>query len=151
MNAAFGGAFASDLAAQAAEADVGPHDRVAVSVGTNDAAPWKQVVLEQTLANVEAFVATLQAERLVYLAPPGVDEARLGEEGDRTNAVMASYAQALSGAFRDAGATVVDAATLLSPLGPRAFVADGLHLSGAAYDVILPALRAAITSTCQNG
>ena len=58
--------------------------------------------------------------------------------------VMTSYALALTAAFEGVGATVVDAAALVGPLGPRAFVADDLHLSGPAYDVNLPALRAAL-------
>lgn len=42
-NAAVGGASALDLLAQAATASVGEDDVAVVSVGTNDAAPWKQV------------------------------------------------------------------------------------------------------------
>jgi hypothetical protein len=46
VNAAVGGAFVSDLAEQALEVGLQPGDRVAVSVGTNDAAPWKQIPLD---------------------------------------------------------------------------------------------------------
>lgn len=42
-NAAEGGASALDLLAQATRAAVDEGDLVVVSVGTNDAAPWKQV------------------------------------------------------------------------------------------------------------
>ena len=41
------------------------------------------------------------------------------------------------------GARVVDSPALLAPLGAAALAADGLHLTGAAYDVLLPAVREA--------
>jgi len=33
---------------------------------------------------------------------------------------------------------------VLAPLGADAFLDDGVHLTGAAYDVLLPAIAAAI-------
>ena len=144
LNVAAGGAFASDLAAQSTAARVGAEDRVAVSVGTNDAAPWKQVPLDEALGHIQQFLATVRPRRLVYLCPPGVDEDRLDMGNDRTDEVTARYSAVFCRAFTAAGARTVDAPTLLAPLGRRAFVADGVHLSGRGYDVILPALRSAV-------
>ena len=146
LNAAVGGADVLDLAAQATRAAIGPDDRVAVSIGTNDAAPWKQVDLSEGVARLGEFLATLRAERLVYLAPPGVDEARLGREHDRTSETMAQYAATYAAAFTAVGATIVDTPALLAPLGAEAFAEDGVHLRGSAYALILPALRSALCS-----
>jgi lysophospholipase L1-like esterase len=147
VNAAVGGAFTSDLVAQAVGTEVAAEDRVAVSVGTNDAAPWKQLPLAEAVDNVTSFVTDFRPTRLVYLSPPGVDEQRLAGPNDRAVSLMAAYGEAISQVFLAAGATVVDAAALLAPLGPRAFVGDGMHLSGAAYDVVLPALREALQAS----
>ena len=146
VNAAVGGADVLDLTAQATRAAIKHDDRVAVSIGTNDAAPWKQVDLTEGLARLEEFLATLRPERLVYLAPPGVDEVRLGRQHDRTNETMAHYSATYAAAFTSVGATIVDTPALLAPLGPTAFVDDGVHLNGQAYALILPALRSALSA-----
>lgn len=144
VNGAEGGATTADLLPQALSVSVGPEDLVVVSVGTNDTAPWKQVPLGQVLQDVQAFLAAISVRRLVYLVPPGVDEERLRPAGDRTNEDVAAYAAAISGLFAQRQAVVVDAPTLLAPVGPVAFADDGLHLSGCGYDVVVPALRQAI-------
>lgn len=143
-NAAVGGADVHDLLAQARGAAVGSADRVAVSVGTNDAAPWKQVDLAEGVRQLEEFLVAVESTRLVHVSSPGVDEARLGRDHDRTHATLARYSAAYAAAFTAAGATVVDTPALLAPLGTAAFVADGVHLSGKAYAVLLPALHAAL-------
>lgn len=146
VNHAVGGSFSSDLVPQATAAELSASDRVAVSVGTNDAAPWKQVGLDRARADIDAFLAEFASvvDRLVLVAPPGVDESRLLGANNRTIADVARYASAFTCAFEAAGATVIDAASVLAPLGSEAFVDDGVHLSGDGYDVLLPALRAAL-------
>ncbi|WP_372729982.1 hypothetical protein [Nocardioides sp.] len=101
VNAAVGGADARDLLAQATAAGVGADDRVAVSIGTNDAAPWKQLPLAEGIRRLHELFAQLHPERIVQVASPGVDEERLGREFDRTNELMTAYALLLP-ALRDA-------------------------------------------------
>lgn len=147
VNAAVGGSFAFELLGQAHGARLRPEDSVVVSVGTNDAAPWKAVPPYEFEDNLRALVDHLVGigiARLVYLTPPGVDEARLGGPDDRTAATVASYAAAGAALTAAAGGRVVDAHTLLAPLGARAFLDDGVHLTGAAYDLLLPALARAL-------
>ncbi|KRF16790.1 hypothetical protein ASG90_11140 [Nocardioides sp. Soil797] len=143
VNRAVGGSFAADLARQAIAASLTGSDRVVVSGGTNDAAPWKQASLEGAVAQVRDFLTTYAGtvDRLVFLSSPGVDEARLLGANNRTNVDLARYSTAFTDAFERAGATVLDAARGLAPLGSKAFVDDGVHLSAAGYDVLLPALR----------
>jgi hypothetical protein len=43
-----------------------------------------------------------------------------------------------------AGTPVVRAERIIAPLGPDAFVSDGLHLSGRAYKMVLPAIAEAL-------
>jgi lysophospholipase L1-like esterase len=143
-NAAVGGAFACDLTAQAAGVGIRSSDRVAVSVGTNDALPWKRVELEQTREHVREFLATVDPERLVYLTPFGVEESRLTGFPDGADATIGDHAAVIGQLFADAGAVLVDAPSLLAPLGAAAFALDGMHLTGRGYDAVLPALSRAL-------
>ena len=150
VNAAVGGSFAFELLGQAHGVHLRPEDAVVVSVGTNDAAPWKAVPPYDFEVNLRELLdhlvelGTPRLGRLVYLTPPGVDEARLGGPGDRTGAVVASYAAIGARLTTEAGGRVVDALGLLAPLGAAAYLDDGVHLTGAAYDLLLPALADAL-------
>ena len=146
-NAAEGGATSLDLVAQATKAAVEENDLVVVSVGTNDAAPWKHVPVTTFAQAVARCMQSVPARRWVYVAPPGVDESRLTGSGDRTNAVLDRYRDAAVSAGRDAGARVVRTEQLIQALGAAAFVNDGLHLSGRAYKVVLPAIAEAVRAT----
>ena len=148
-NAAEGGATALDLLAQAAGAAVDESDLVVVSVGTNDIAPSKHVPLTSFGRAVRGCLQSVHARGWVYVAPPGVDETRLTGSGDRTNAVLDAYRDAAVSTFDDAGARVVRTDRVISPLGAAAFVGDGLHLSGPAYRLVLPAIAAAVQATLQ--
>lgn len=144
VNAAVGGATVHDLVPQAASAAIRPDDVVLVSVGTNDAAPWKQVPLPLFQQHLQQFIGACDSRRCVVLLPPGVVEARLSGTADRSNAVLDDYRAAVTAAAVSAGAEVVDASADLAGLGPSAFASDGVHLSGDGYDVLLEVLRAAL-------
>lgn len=163
-NGAVGGATVRALAAQAADARVGRGDVVVVSVGSNDAAPWKQVPLEAFRADLERLLTSVPAAHWVLVTPPGVDETRLAggggpAGGDRTNEVVDTYRAAAVGAFVGAsvgadavvGASLVRAEEVLRPLGADAFVDDGLHLTGRAYALLLPAVGAAVGAAVAAG
>ena len=143
-NAAEGGASSPDLLAQARRAGVREQDVVVVSVGTNDAAPWKRVPLDEFAALLADCIGSVPTGRRVYVAPPGVDESRLTGVGDRTNAVLDRYRDAAVAVCEQVGARVVRADHVIAPLGPGAFVDDGLHLGGRAYDLLLPAIAEAV-------
>lgn len=146
-NAAEGGASSLDLIAQATKAAVEEDDLVVVSVGTNDAAPWKSVPVTVFARAVASCLQSVPARRWVYVAPPGVDERRLTGSGDRTNAVLDQYRDAAVSTCQDAGARVVRTERLIRALGAAAFVSDGLHLSGRAYKVVLPAIADVVHAT----
>lgn len=151
VNAAVGGASVRDLAAQAASAGLTADDVLVVSVGSNDAAPWKAVPVAEFGLLLDEFLASVPRSGLVLLTSPGVDEGRLTGSADRTNVVLDSYAAAARTRFEAAGGVVVDGRTLLADLGPAAYDVDGLHLTGAAYEVVLPALAEAVTRRLPRG
>lgn len=144
-NAAVGGATVHDLDAQAAAVSVCLDDVVALSVGTNDAAPWRTVPEELFRRVLEDFLQSCDAARVVVVLPPGVVEARLQDSGDRTNALLEGYRAAASAAATYVGADIMDPRAALAVAGSSAFASDGVHLSGRGYRVLLPALRAAVT------
>ena len=143
-NVAEGGATSLDLIAQATTVAVEEDDLVVVSVGTNDAAPWKHVPVTVFAQAMARCMQSVPARRWVYVAPPGVDESRLTGSGDRTNAVLDQYRDVALSACQDVGARVVHTERLIRALGAAAFVSDGLHLSGRAYRVVLPAIAEAV-------
>lgn len=146
-NAAEGGASSLNLLAQAAQATIQEDDLAVVSVGTNDAAPWRQVSVTEFAHALSRCMQSVPAQRWVYVTPPGVDESRLAGRGDRTNAVLDEYRAVAVAVCRDATARVVRAERVIAPLGASAFVSDGLHLSGRAYKVVLPAIADAVRAT----
>jgi lysophospholipase L1-like esterase len=143
-NAAEGGASSPDLLAQAARAAVEEGDLVVVSVGTNDAAPWKQVPLTVFAQELARCMRSVPARRWVYVAPPGVDESRGSGSGGRTNAVLDECRDAALTVCDEAGARVVRTGRVLEPLGTSAFVSDGVHLNGPAHKLVLAAIAHAI-------
>ena len=144
LNAAVGGATVLDLEAQADGAVLTAEDVVVVSVGTNDGAPWKKVPVDDFHRTLTDFVMSRRVRAWVVMAPPGVDESRLGA-GDRTNAVLSAYCAAATAVAESVSGRLIDSRALLQPLGRRAFTRDGVHLSGSGYRLLLPALTKAVS------
>ncbi len=140
-NAAEGGASARDLLRQADGVGLHDSDSVVLSVGTNDAAPWKRVPVSEFVQALSMFVASHPPRRWVFVAPPGVVEGRLTRARDRTNAVIDEYRLAVIEVCEDAGGRVVRTDLLLDSLGPKAFAEDGVHLNGTGYRVLVPAIK----------
>ncbi|WP_159083622.1 SGNH/GDSL hydrolase family protein [Nocardioides terrigena] len=139
LNAAQGGATVLHLEGQADGAGITGSDVVVVSVGTNDAAPWHDVSVADFQRGLGRVVRSHPAGAWVIMSPPGVDEGRLGSR-DRTNVVVDAYREAAADVAASHTARLLDTRSLLAPLGTAAFATDGLHLSGAAYRMLLRAL-----------
>lgn len=132
VNAAVGGSVAADVAEQAAQVGVGADDVVVLSIGTNDQMPRNEVPLSVFGARVADVVAQLHPARWVYLVPP------LSESAPYADVARATLLEG----HRDV--VPIESPDLLAPLGNHAFLDDGLHLTGAAYDVVLPAIARAV-------
>jgi lysophospholipase L1-like esterase len=148
-NAAAGGASSRDLFGQALAVGVRESDSVVLSVGTNDAAPWKHVPVTEFVRLVSMCLASHSPRGWVYVASPGVVEERLIGEGDRTNSVIDEYRWAAIGACDEAGVQVVRTDLLLEPLGSKAFAEDGVHLNGTGYRVLVPAIASVVDGFTQ--
>ena len=144
LNAAEGGTSSLALLAQAATVKVCADDFLVVSVGTNDAAPWKRVALPDFKRALSSCFRLVSTGSCAYIAPPGVVESRLTGSADRSNALLDEYRHAGIATCAENGVQVVRADLLLAPLGATAFTDDGVHLNGSGYKVLLPAIAAAI-------
>lgn len=142
-NAAEGGASSRDLPRQAGAVDVQASDVVVLSVGTNDAAPWTHIPVSEFAQSLSMLVASHAPRGWVLVAPPGVVEERLTRAPDRTNAVIDEYRRAAIEVCEEVGGRVVRADLLLESLEEKAFAEDGVHLSGAGYRVLVPAIVSA--------
>ncbi|QNN51161.1 SGNH/GDSL hydrolase family protein [Nocardioides mesophilus] len=143
LNAAVGGATVLDLEQQGDDALLTTDDVVVVSVGTNDGAPWNKVPVSVFHRTLKDFVVSRPVRLWVVMAPPGVDESRLGT-GKRTNAVLDAYRGATAAVAESTSARLIDSRALLRPHGSRAFNGDGVHLSGVGYRLLLPAVAKAV-------
>ena len=123
-NLAVGGATATDLAGQVGGATLAHDDVAVLSIGTNDAGSG---VTPQDCARAVAAALDGTACSWVLVRPPLAEHSAWGD------AIAAAV-----------DAVVVDTPALLAPLGSSAFAADGLHLSGAGYAALLPAIAAAV-------
>jgi lysophospholipase L1-like esterase len=142
-NAAEGGASSRDLLRQAGAVGVHDSDSVVLSVGTNDAAPWKHVSVSEFVRAISMLVASHAPRGWVYVAPPGVVEERLTGARDRTNAVIDEYRLAAIEVCDEVGGHVVRTDLMIGSLGATAFAEDGIHLNGTGYRVLVPAIRSA--------
>ena len=138
INAAVGGANSLDLAHQLDGHR--PADTVVVSVGTNDAAPWKEVPLPHFKRALTRLLGGLPGARLIYLTSPGVDERRLTGSGDRTNAAIQRYSAAAAKIFADHGGTTLDVRFALSGMRFEVYESDRVHLAQRAYERLLTEL-----------
>lgn len=137
---AVGGAVATDLPGQVAGLDPSAYDVVVVSIGTNDAG-WRDVPLAEFTDALGWLLGWAGGTPVLLMTSPGCDEASAA--GHWSNTRLTEYADAAAALVETAGGQVFDTPAVLAPLGPAAFVEDGFHLTPAAYDLLLPALRRA--------
>lgn len=102
-------------------------DVVVISLGMNDAAPWKQVSLEIFKTNLDRMTEILKGSRLIFLLPPPINEARQPSDKNRSNHVISQYREAIR-------QTVHGRADFLNlDLDIDYHVDDGVHLNEAGY------------------
>ncbi|TCJ31078.1 SGNH/GDSL hydrolase family protein [Nocardioides jejuensis] len=143
VSVAFGGSVATDLFHQVDGLDPAAYDVVVVSIGTNDAG-WRDVPLPAFLGAIGAFLDWAGATPVLLMTSPGCDEQRASDHWSDTR--LRQYADEAAALVTAAGSGVLDTPAVLAPLGTAAFVDDGFHLTPAAYDLLLPALRDAASA-----
>lgn len=148
LSRAVGGSVATDLPGQVAGLDPAAYDVVVVSIGTNDAG-WRDVPRAEFTDAVRWLLGWAGTTPVLLMTSPGCDEASAA--GHWSNARLASYSVTAAALVEAAGGRVLDTPAVLAPLGTAAFAEDGFHLTRAAYDLLLPALGAAVETAPARG
>lgn len=144
-NLAIGGAVVDDLAGQLARVGPATTDWLVLSVGTNDADPTRGRPLPEFRARLSGAIASRPHARWLYVASPGCRGDRI--LSDWTAERIAAYADTAADVTLAAGGAVVATPAVLAAAGDAAFDPDGLHLSGTGYDLLLPAIAAALEAS----
>ena len=106
----------------------GDVDWALFSVGTNDAAPWKSVDLDEFAANCDRILVNTGAKNRLVLGPGPVVER--GVTGERTNKRLAAYTAVLQRAAVVHSALFVPMTDLLDDSD---LADDGVHLNDSGY------------------
>lgn len=118
-------------------------DVVVIGFGTNDAAPWKQVSLEQFTKNVNTILDNFNSSKIVFFLPPPVNEEEEEKREKRTNKVMKQYHDAARQISLGKGAEVLDSWSIFMSFlkqGREYHLEDGIHLNDFGYEVFTESL-----------
>jgi lysophospholipase L1-like esterase len=121
-------------------------DVVVLSFGANDCRPDLRVDRARFGANLTAITAAFRPGTAVGFLPPSMIEQDGVGPGGRTNADLAGYRDLLADAVRG---RVLDTDAALGPMSAAGTPVheDGLHLTGAAYRLVTPALADVVLHT----
>lgn len=113
---------------------------VAISLGTNDASPWKLVDLEIFKQNIPKIIDIFAPSKFIYFLPPPSDETKQPPDKKRTNETLKQYYDAAKGICDEKGTLTINSWDIFKPMLDRGevyHVEDGTHLKENAYDIII--------------
>lgn len=87
--------------------------------------------------------------RWIALVPPGLARAPEPFDTAEVNALIRVYAGVLAELVKARGGIALDVRAVADRLGPAAFDADGMHLTRAAYQELVPEIADAIEASTQ--
>ena len=117
-------------------------DTVVISVGTNDASPWKQVDINDLEDNIISLIQIFNGSKLIFFLPPPINEDALSKDSKRkslTNDLMKQYHDSIKEICASKDVTYVESWSVFMPMiesGNDYHVEDGIHLNEEAYDVL---------------
>jgi len=133
---AVGGAWSGSLRGQVGDRDPESYDAVVLSIGSSDSHPPYGSSLDLFRENVTRELE--RGGRWVALVPPGLVRALEPYDTAEINVLIREYAEALAELVTAAGGTAIRVREVTDRLGPAAFDPDGMHLSRAAYEGLVP-------------
>jgi lysophospholipase L1-like esterase len=139
-NCATGGWNTDDLIIKAPYIAQLKPDLVILSIGTNDAAPWKKVELSKFKENLPKVLDQFSRSRIVFFLPPPVNESLLQDHKKTlTNEIMKQYFDAAKAICQERKVEYFDSWSVLLPIvkGDDTFHSeDGVHISDEGYDLL---------------
>lgn len=114
-------------------------DLAVISLGTNDAAPWKQVPLDKFKQNLPKIFASFSGSKIIYFLPPPVDASKPREVSKEiTNENVRPYHDAAKEICEQHNVGIIDSFAKFIPMldsGEEYHIEDGVHLNDLAYNV----------------
>lgn len=141
---AVGGAWSGSLRGQVNDRNLSDYDAIVVSIGSSDN--------HASFASSPAiFRENLSREldrggRWIALVPPGLERAVDPSRTDEVNDLIRVYAGVLTELIEASSGIAIDLGAITKRLGAAAFVADGMHLTRAAYEELTPNIASAIAT-----
>lgn len=135
-NCAAGGWTSRDLVAKLPFLSLLPADLFIVSIGTNDAAPWGSVPLEEYEVNLAQSAAIIGAQRVLFIPPPPI-KPTIAFGGELVHeSSLRIYHDALLRYASDLGSACLNTYQLLGEQIENIHDADGLHLNDQGYSLL---------------
>lgn len=143
-----GGFNTTDCLARASFIIKLPIDIIFISLGTNDAKPWKPVELSVYKENIQKLIEIFEADKIVWLLPPPLDEPKLqAAHKGLSNQIVAQYRDTAKQILTDNSVRFIDTEKVFQQLIERGIdyhVEDGVHLNETGYDAIFSELKTLI-------
>ncbi len=107
-------------------------DVVVLGFGTNDAALWKKVELDQYQMNLSKILGEFSGSRIIYFLPPPVDETKMEAGYVRTNDEITKYVNAAKEILDQASMSYINSPKIFGQLieeGKDYHIEDGVHFN----------------------
>lgn len=128
-------------------------DILILSVGTNDASPWKLVDAQKFTANLKEIFSIFGKSKIVYFLPPPINENILAahpRHKSLTNKQLKDYHDIAKQLCEENTVAYLDSWKVLKPLmdeGNDFHNEDGIHFTDEGYEVVINNLARVVTET----
>jgi lysophospholipase L1-like esterase len=144
---AVGGAWSGSLRSQIGDRTLSDYDAIVVSIGSSDNHP--AFASSPAIFRENVSLELEHGGRWVALVPPGLARAPKPFDTAEVNALIRVYAGVLAELVKARGGIALDVRAVAGRLGPAAYDADGMHLTRAAYQELVPEIADAIEASTQ--
>lgn len=141
-NRAAGGAWSGSLREQIGDRRLGAYEAIVVSIGSSDNHPSfasSPAIFRHNIAR-----ELRRGGRWIALLPRDLVRALDPSRTEEVNAQIRLYKDVLEKLIMSIGGVALDVGAITGGLGPEAYDADGMHLTRAAYELLVPEISAAI-------
>ncbi len=115
-------------------------DVVVISLGTNDAAPYKQVPIDEFISNIPPILGAFKDSKIIWHLPTPVDQTKSNTFGKEIpNDVVKKYHDAAKKVCEEHGVEVIDSFSIFKPMldaGEVYHNEDGVHYIDKTYEII---------------
>lgn len=121
-------------------------DVLMLSLGTNDACPWKQVDLRTFRQNLIRIFSLFPDSKLIYFLPPPINEEILSKDSKRhvlNNVIMKQYHDAAKKVCLQHTISYLDSWSSIKPILDKQdnfHTEDGIHITDEGYNLLLSLL-----------